>query len=90
MRTCWRDAAREGWLKQLGSDQADIGNAVFERTTAGTCGPSLPPSACTPSADALAEAVELAKGYPILKEGGGVEVGVLTPAPRREHAAQIL
>jgi hypothetical protein len=37
----------------------------------------------------FAAAVELAKGCPIVEEGGGVEVGLLTPVPGREHPARI-
>ena len=68
----------------------DPGNPVFERTPVGTCGTPLPLDGYTlVTASDLAEAVELAKGCPIIKEGGGVEVGLLTPIPGREHPARI-
>ncbi len=83
-------AAWEAWFKQLGSHLVDLGNPVFERTSAGTCGTPLPLGGYTLiTAGDLAEAVELAKGCPIAGEGGGVEVGLLTPVPGREHPARI-
>jgi hypothetical protein len=83
-------AAWETWFKQLGSHLVDLGNPVFERTPVGTCGAPLPLGGYTlVTADDLAEALELAKGCPIVEEGGGVEVGLLTPVPGREHPARI-
>ena len=83
-------AAWKTWFKQLGSQLVDPGNPVFERTPVGTCGTPLPLDGYTlVTASDLAEAVELAKGCPIIKEGGGVEVGLLTPIPGREHPARI-
>jgi hypothetical protein len=83
-------AAWETWFKQLGSHLVDLGNPVFERTPVGTCGMPLPLGGYTlVAANDFAEAVELAKGCPIVEEGGGVEVGLLTPVPGREHPARI-
>jgi hypothetical protein len=83
-------AAWETWFKQVGSHLVDLGNPVFERTPVGTCGTPLPLGGYTlVTASGLAEAVELAKGCPIVDEGGGVEVGLLTPVPGREHPARI-
>jgi hypothetical protein len=68
-------AAWETWFNQLGSHLVDPGNAVFERTPVGTCGTPLPLGGYTlVTANHFAEAVELAKGCPIIEEGGGVEV----------------
>lgn len=83
-------AAWETWFKQLGCHLADLGNPVFERTAVGTCGAPLPLGGYTLiTADDLTAAMELAEGCPITAEGGGVEVGVLTPVPGREHPARI-
>jgi hypothetical protein len=83
-------AAWKTWFKQLGSQLVDPGNPVFERTSVGMCGTPLPLDGYTlVTASDLAEAVELAKGCPIIKAGGGVEVGLLTPIPGREHPARI-
>jgi len=83
-------AAWEAWFNQLGSQLVDLGNPVFERTPVGMCGTPLPLGGYTlVAANDLAEAVEFAKGCPIIGEGGGVEVGLLTPVPGREHPARI-
>ena len=83
-------AAWKTWFKQLGSQLVDPGNPVSERTPVGTRGTPLPLDGYTlVTASDFAEAMELAKGCPIIKEGGGVEVGLLTPVPGREHPARI-
>jgi hypothetical protein len=83
-------AAWETWFTQLGSHLVDLGNPIFERTSVGTCGTLLPLGGYTlVTASDLAEAAELAKDCPIIQEGGGVEVGLLTPVPGREHPARI-
>lgn len=82
-------SAWEAWFQKLGANLVDLGNPVFERTAVGTCGTPLPLGGYTlVSADNLEAAIELAKGCPILSEGGGVEVGVLTSVPGREHPAR--
>jgi hypothetical protein len=74
--------AWETWFTQLGSHLVDLGNPVFERTPVGTCGTPLPLGGYTlVTANHFAEAAELAKDCPIVQEGGGVEVGLLTPVP---------
>jgi hypothetical protein len=83
-------AAWETWFAQLGSHLVDLGNPVFERTPVGTCGTPLPLGGYTLiTANDLAEALELANGCPIVEDGGGVEVGLLTPVPGRAHPARI-
>ena len=82
-------AAWETWFNQLGSHLVDLGNPVFDRTPVGACGTPLPLGGYTlVTADDFAEAVELANGCPIVEEGGGVEVGLLTAVPGRRHAAR--
>jgi len=82
-------AAWETWFSQLGSHLVDPGNAVFERTPVCTCGTPLSLGGYTLlTASQFAEAVELAKGCPIIEEGGGAEVGLLTPVPGRQHSAR--
>jgi hypothetical protein len=83
-------AAWEAWFDQLGSHLVDLGNPVFERTPVGTCGTPLPLGGYTLiTANDFAEALELARGCPVVPAGGGVEVGLLTPVPGREHPARI-
>ncbi len=83
-------AAWEAWFRQLGASLVDLGNPVFERTAVGTCGTPLPLGGYTlVSADNLEAAIDLATNCPILSEGSGVEVGVLTSVPGREHPARI-
>jgi hypothetical protein len=68
----------------------DPGNPVFERTPIGTCGTPLPLGGYTLiTASGFAQTLELAKDCPIVQDGGGVEVGLLTSVPGREHPARI-
>jgi hypothetical protein len=83
-------AAWEAWFKQLGARLVDPGDPVFERAPVGTCGAPLPLGGYTlVTASGFTEAVELARGCPVLRAGGGVEVGLLTPVPGREHPARV-
>ena len=83
-------AAWEAWFGKLGEALVDKGSAVLEdRSIAGDAGTVLPLGGYTivRAAD-LDEATRLARGCPILPEGGAVEVGLLNPVPGRHHPAR--
>jgi hypothetical protein len=83
-------AAWEAWFKALGDNLVDLGNPVFERSVLGKYGADAPLGGYTlVEADDLDAALELARECPILADGGGVEVGELTPVPGREHPARV-
>ncbi|MDR2987920.1 MAG: YciI family protein [Nocardiopsaceae bacterium] len=81
----------EAWFGKLGDALADKGNAVLsDRTVVGDAGASLPLGGYTiVNASDLEEATRLAKGCPVLQEGGAVEVGMLSPVAGRQHPARI-
>jgi hypothetical protein len=80
-------AAWNAWFEQLGAHLVDRGNPVFERTALGNTGPDTQLGGYTLlTADTLEAAVSLAAGCPLLEEGGGVEVGVLTELNSGRHA----
>jgi hypothetical protein len=72
-------AAWNAWFEHLGANLVDRGNPVFERRTVGNCGAETALGGYTliTAAD-LEAAIALARGCPIVEEGGGVEVGELT------------
>lgn len=82
----------ENWFAQLGDALVDLGNPVLDgRSAVGTIGDVLPLGGYTLiQAKNLEEAARLAQGCPILSEGGGVEIGRLTPVPGRKHPARVL
>jgi len=65
------------WFGTLGSSLVDIGHAVTEYTSRGTVGasPSRMIGYSLVSANDLDSAVDLAAGCPVLRVGGGVEIG---------------
>ena len=75
------DAARP-WMEfraALGEKVVDFGNPVFTASSLGNCGADT--HLCGYSfvtADDLESAVALAKGAPVVRAGGGVEVGEIT------------
>ncbi len=78
------------WFEELGTSVVDLGNPVFTRSALGTCGPDTALGGYKLiAAEDLDEAVALARGCPLLQEGGGVEVGELTPVSGREHPARV-
>src|SRR6516165_6503245 len=83
-------AAWEAWFEKLGDALVDKGNAVLgDRSVSGEAGTVLPLGGYTiVRAEDLEEAAGLASGCPILREGGAVEVGRLTPVPGRQHPAR--
>lgn len=83
-------AAWEAWFKELGSALVDLGNPVLgDRDTAGEAGKVLPLGGYTIiEAENVEDAARLASSCPIVREGGAVEVGRLTPIPGRQHPAR--
>ena len=83
-------AAWRVWFEELGAHVVDLGNPVLsERSALGNCGPDVTLGGYTLiSANDLVAAIQLAKGCPTLKQGGGVEVGALSPVPGRQHPAR--
>jgi hypothetical protein len=72
-------AAFNAWFEQVGANLMDRGNPVFESRTLGNTGADTTLGGYTLIyADDLEAAVALAKGHPLLHQGGGVEVGELT------------
>jgi hypothetical protein len=78
------------WFEQLGTAVEDLGNPVLERQSVGNCGLAAVLGGYTLiTADNLDEAVAIAMTCPVVAQGGGVEVGVLTPVPGRQHPARV-
>jgi hypothetical protein len=78
-----RPGAVDAWntfFQALGTDLVDPGNPVFESTTLGTCGGDAVRLGgfSLVTADDLDAAVVMAKACPVVEQGGGVEVGVIT------------
>ena len=73
-------AAWTAWFEELGPHLQDRGNPAFARTTLGNCGPnSLLGGYTLINANDLQAAVGLARSHPLMRLGGGVEIGELTP-----------
>jgi hypothetical protein len=72
-------AAWDEWFDSLGGNLIDRGNPVFVHKTLGNCDAETALGGYSLiKADDLPAAVALATGCPVLREGGGVEVGELT------------
>jgi len=72
-------AAWTAWFEELGTSVSDRGNPVFESASLGHCGDDTTLGGYSLiTAEDLEEALALAKGCPVLAEGAGVEVGVIT------------
>jgi hypothetical protein len=72
-------AAWTAWFAELGTSVSDRGNPVFESASLGHCGDDTTLGGYSLiTAEDLQEALALAKGCPVLAEGAGVEVGVIT------------
>jgi YCII-related domain len=72
-------AAFNAWFEQLGANLVDRGNPVFDSRALGNTGADTTLGGYTLiHADDLEAAIALAKGHPLLQQGGGVEVGELT------------
>jgi hypothetical protein len=72
-------AAWTAWFEELGDHLEDRGNPAFSRTTLGNCGPETQLGGYTLiGADDLEKAIKLARSHPLMRLGGGVEIGELT------------
>jgi hypothetical protein len=80
----------QAWFKKLGGALIDLGNPVLDgRNTVGSSEKNLALGGYTiVSARNVDEAKRMASTCPIIKEGGAVEIGRLTPIPGREHPAR--
>lgn len=68
------------WFTELGSRVVDVGNPVFTATSAGETGAGTALGGYSLiAADSLEQAAALAHGCPLVRVGGGVEVGEITP-----------
>ena len=80
-------AAWTGWFDEMGSSVTDRGNPVFESASLGDCGEGTTLGGYSMiTADDLDTALALAKGCPALREGGGLEVGVITEIGHRQDS----
>jgi hypothetical protein len=83
-------AAWIAWFEELGSNLVDLGNPAFERTGVGNHEGAPPLGGYTIiTAEDIDAAMMLAERCPIVCDGGGVEVGVLSPVPGRPHPARV-
>ncbi|MEZ0111053.1 hypothetical protein ABH920_005068 [Catenulispora sp. EB89] len=73
----------QAWFGALGPALVDIGNAVTDYASAGQVGggDSRMIAYSVVSAEDLASALALAKSSPVLRVGGGVEVGPVMEVP---------
>jgi len=70
------------WFASMGASVTDIGKPIFESSALGGLGDRTKPGGYSMiTADDLEAALTLAKGCPALREGGGVEVGLLADLP---------
>lgn len=67
------------WFNEIGRHIKDPGNPVFTSQTVGAAGDTVISGYSFITADNLEHATSLAAGCPLLAQGGGVEVGELTP-----------
>ena len=82
-------AAWTAWFEELGTSVIDRGNPVFESASIGPTGGNTQLGGYSLiSAEDLDSALAMAKGCPVLAEGAGVEVGVITEvSPSRDGGA---
>ncbi|HYZ30620.1 MAG TPA: hypothetical protein VE570_16270 [Thermoleophilaceae bacterium] len=67
------------FFEGISSQLEDLGNPIFSRQTVGETGAGTVLSGYSlVNAESIQQAVELARGCPLVKLGGGVEVGELT------------
>jgi YCII-related domain len=72
----------------ISSHLEDIGNPIFTRQSVGQTGAdTLLGGYSLINADSLQEASELAAACPLVKQGGGVEIGEVTPLSETLAAA---
>jgi hypothetical protein len=72
-------AAWTAWFEKMGASVIDRGNPVFESASLGHCGDNTTLGGYSLiTAEDLDTALSMAKDCPVLAEGAGVEVGVIT------------
>jgi hypothetical protein len=77
-----RIGAWTSWFASVGASVTDIGKPIFESSALGDLGDRTKPGGYSMiTADDLEAALTLAKGCPAMREGGGVEVGLLADLP---------
>jgi hypothetical protein len=75
------------WFASMEASVTDIGKPIFESSALGDLGDGTKPGGYSMiTADDLEAALTLAKGCPALREGGGVEVGLLADLPADSEA----
>jgi len=75
------------WLASLGASVTDIGKPISESSALGDLGDGTKPGGYSMiTAGDLEAALTLAKDCPALREGGGVEVGLLAGLPADSRA----
>jgi hypothetical protein len=80
-------AAWTAWFEEMGSSVKDRGNPVFESASLGNCGDDTSLGGYSiVTAEDLDAALVLAKDCPALREGAGIEVGVITELARQDGA----
>ena len=83
-------AAWTQWFEQLGGAIVDLGNPVFTREPVGECDRETMRGGYTlVEASDMTEALVFACSCPLIGDGGGIEVGELTPVPGRQHLARV-
>jgi hypothetical protein len=71
-------AAWGAWFAWMGPQLVEAGQPVFESQALGNCGPDTRAGGYSIiSADSLEAAVAIAKEFPALDDGAGVEIGEL-------------
>ena len=75
------------WFANLGASVTDSGKPISESSALGDLGDGTKPGGYSMVAvDDLEAALTLAEGCPALREGGGVEVGLLADLPAGSRA----
>jgi hypothetical protein len=75
-------AAWTTYFERIGPSVIDRGQPAFERTSIGTVGQTTNLGGYSiVQADDLEAALALARGYPLVDRGGGVEIGLLAELP---------
>jgi hypothetical protein len=81
-------AAWTAWFEELGSSVTDRGNPIFESVSLGHCGEDTKLGGYSlVTAQDLDTALVLAKGCPALREGAGIEIGLITEIGRQDGTA---
>lgn len=82
-QTAWNQ-----FFEEISTQLEDIGNPIFSRQSVGQTGAGTVLGGYSLiSADSLQEASELASACPLVRQGGGVEIGEVTPLSQTLAAA---